>query len=108
VEEAAARAAADHDPMEGKTLEEIEELEEEDEYADSHFLEKYREERLAAIRAAREKAKFGDVRAGARGAQGVWARGCVLGVACMRLGSRQPRCAWSAVASLGCAAPGHR
>jgi hypothetical protein len=62
VEEALERAKADEDPLEGKTLEELDELGEEDEYADSHFLEKYREERLAAMRAAREKAKFGEVR----------------------------------------------
>jgi hypothetical protein len=60
-EEAEEPAHDDVDPLESKTLEELDELGEEDEYADSSFLEKYREQRLAAIREARERDKYGDV-----------------------------------------------
>ena len=53
-----------YDPLEGKSLKELDELDEDDEYADDHFLEAYREKRMAALRAARATDKYGEVRSG--------------------------------------------
>ncbi len=53
------------DEYEGKTLDELDELEE-DEFADSHFLEAYRARRIAELGRKDAKSKYGEVRCGAR------------------------------------------
>lgn len=57
------RAAASVDPLARKTLDELDELEQDDEdYADSRVLESYRAARLEQIKAAAARNKYGMVR----------------------------------------------
>lgn len=59
----AAEAARKADPLAGKSLEELREVEDEPEYADGHMLDEYRRKRVAELKAAAARNKFGTVRA---------------------------------------------
>ena len=50
---------AAYDPLADKSLSELGDLEEESEYADSHALESYRAARVAELKAAAARNKFG-------------------------------------------------
>ena len=57
----AERAAAAYDPLTRRTLEELDEVGEGEEYADSRALEAYRQARIAQLKQTAERNKFGSV-----------------------------------------------